>query len=131
MVTDPIANFITAIKNAAQGGKGVVRTPYSQIKQSIAEVLQKEGFLSDVSKKGKKGGRPSLEVTVATDDMGSRVHDVKRVSKPSRRVYYAVKDIVPVRRGYGRVILSTPKGVLTGDAARKEKVGGEALFEIW
>ena len=63
--------------------------------------------------------------------MGSRVHDVKRVSKPSRRVYYAVKDIVPVRRGYGRVILSTPKGVLTGDAARKEKVGGEALFEIW
>ncbi len=131
MVTDPISNFIIAIKNAARGGKGTVTTPYSQMKHAIADILEKEGFLSSVSKKGKKAGRPSLEVVVASDDFGMRVHDVKRISKPSKRVYYGAKDITPIRRGYGRLVLSTPKGVLTGDAAQKAKVGGEALFEIW
>ena len=131
MNTDPISNFIVAIANAAAAGKSVVRTPYSQVKQAIAEVLAAEGFIGDLTKKGKKSGQKYLEVSIVTDDDGARVHGVKRVSKPSRRVYKGAKEIRPVRHGYGRVILSTPQGVMTGESARKEGVGGEVLFEIW
>ncbi len=131
MVTDPVANFITALSNASAVGKEVVRTPYSAMKQAIAEVLAAEGYIENLTKKGKKTGQKYLEVSVLYDEAGPRVHGVKRISKPSKRVYKGAKDIVPIRHGYGRVILSTPEGIMTGDAARKAKVGGEVLFEIW
>jgi small subunit ribosomal protein S8 len=131
MVTDPVANFITALSNAAAVGKGVVRVPYSAMKQSIAETLAGEGYIENLTKKGKKSGQKYLEVSVIYDEDGPRVHGVKRVSKPSKRVYKGARDIQPVRHGYGRVIVSTPEGIMTGEAARKAKVGGEVLFEIW
>lgn len=131
MVTDPISNLIISLKNAAAVGKEVVRVPYSVMKHNIATVLEKEGFIKDVATRGKKGGRMFLEATIATDEHGAKLHNVKRISKPSKRVYYSLKDINPVRHGYGKLILSTPKGIMVGEMARKEKVGGEALFEIW
>jgi small subunit ribosomal protein S8 len=131
MNIDPISNFITSISNAAKTGKRVVRTPYSMMKQAIAEVLASEGYIEELTKKGKKTGQKYLEVSVVYDEEGSRVHGVKRVSKPSRRVYKGAKDIHPVRHGYGRIIVSTPEGIMTGEAARKANTGGEALFEIW
>lgn len=131
MVTDPISNFIIALKNAAHVGKEQVRVPYSSLKHSIANVLEQEGFIASVVARGKKGGRMTLEVSIATNDAGPKFRDVKRISKPSKRVYYSLKDINPVRHGYGKLILSTPKGIMVGETARKEKVGGEALFEIW
>lgn len=131
MVTDPISNFITSLKNAAAAGKEVVRTPFSQMKHSIAEVLATEGYIENLTKKGKKTGQKYLEVSVVTDEDGPRIHGVKRVSKPSKRVYKGASELQPVRHGYGRVIVSTPEGIMTGEAARKAKVGGEVLFEIW
>jgi small subunit ribosomal protein S8 len=130
MVTDPISNFIIALKNAAHAKKASVRVPYSQVKESIANVLAREGYLASVEKKGKKT-RNHLEVEVAFENGKARIEGVKRVSKPSQRVYYGVRDIKPIRHGYGRISLSTPQGVMTGDEARKARVGGEALFIIW
>lgn len=131
MNTDPISNFIISLKNAGATGKAVVRTPFSAMKQAIAEVLASEGYIENLTKKGKKSGQKYLEVSVVYDDAGSRVHGVKRISRPSKRVYKGTKEIQPIRHGYGRVILSTPEGIMTGEAARKAKVGGEVLFEIW
>ncbi|MEK7606545.1 MAG: 30S ribosomal protein S8 [Patescibacteria group bacterium] len=130
MVTDPISNFIISLKNAANTGKPLVRVPHSRMKQSIAEVLEREGFIASIDRKGKKA-RTFIEVELAFDNGIPRVHDVKRLSKPSKRVYYSVRDIVPVKNGYGHIVLSTPQGIMTGVEARKAKVGGEALFLIW
>lgn len=131
MVTDPIANFITALSNAAAAGKQLVRVPYSAVKQAIAEVLAAEGYIENLTKKGKKSGQKYLEVSVIHDESGPRIHGVKRISKPSKRVYKGANELQPVRHGYGRLIVSTPEGVMEGGAARKAKVGGEVLFEIW
>jgi len=131
MVTDPISNFITALQNAAAVGKEVVRAPFSVMKQSIAQVLEKEGYIENLTKKGKKSGQKYIEVSIVYDEDGPRIHGVKRISKPSKRVYKGADEIQPIRHGYGRVIMSTPEGIMEGGAARKAKVGGEVLFEIW
>jgi len=130
-VSDPIADFITQIKNAGAAGKTAVVMPYSKATAAVADVLKQEGYLVRVDKQGRKVGK-SIVVGIGYDDaQRPRVHDVKRISKPSRRVYVRVGDIRPVRQGYGTLVLSTSEGVLTGDEARKRGVGGEALFEIW
>lgn len=130
MITDPISDFIIRIKNASNASKASVSVPYSQMKASIADVLVKEGFLKSAAKKGKKVAK-NLEVELAYDNGAPKITDVLRVSKPSKRLYYGYESIRPVRQGYGRLILTTPKGILTDREARKEKVGGEPLFKIW
>jgi small subunit ribosomal protein S8 len=128
---DHIADMITRIKNAADVRKESVVFPYSKIKHDIAAVLQKEGYLKSVTKKGKKVTK-FVEVELAYDAEGApKVNGVQRVSKFSKRMYTKAKDIRPVKYGTGMLILTTPKGILTGKEARKEKVGGEALFKIW
>lgn len=129
MVTDPLANFITALQNAAQAGKETVLVHRSQLKEAVAAALKSAGYIADVSIKGKTNNK--LEATLAFKDGVAKIHGVKRLSRPGKRVYVGVSDIKPVRQGYGHIILSTPAGILTGGAARKKNVGGEALFEIW
>jgi len=108
-----------------------VYVPYSKLKASIASKLFAEGFIASYAKKTRKQG-DVLEIGVAyRTDMLPRISDVKRISKPSRRLYVSVSDIKPVRSGQGLMVLSTPKGILTGHEARKEHVGGEFLFSIW
>lgn len=97
---------------------------------AIAEKLKEAGFVSAVERKGKKI-RKNLDITLKYKDGEHAIAGVKRISKPGRRLYKNSREIIPVRYGYGALILSTPKGVLTDKEARKEKVGGEALFEIW
>ncbi len=125
MVTDPISDFLVRLQNASLVKKGSVTLPYSAVKHAIAKVLEKEGYLASVAKKNnlltvelKYAGRPAIS-------------GVKRISKPSRRMYLGVRDIRPVKRGHGLLVLSTPKGVVTGKEAQVARVGGEALFEIW
>lgn len=128
---DPISDMIIKIKNASNASKDAVTMPYSKLKFAIATTLAKTGFVGAVSKRTKKG-RQLLEVAIAYDDAGvPRLHDVKRASKPSRRIYKGVKDLRPVRQGYGVTLLSTPKGILTDREAKKEHVGGEVLLTIW
>lgn len=131
MVTDPIANMIISMKNGAMVSKETVVIPFSKLKHAIAQCLKDSGYLLEVSKKTEKKNIPVLELTLAYPNGVSRIHDVKRISKPSRRMYMGVQDIRPVKNGHGMIVLSTPKGILGDKQARKEMVGGEALFMIW
>ncbi len=127
---DTISNMLIQIKNAGMAGLPSVLVPYSNFKFEIADLLQKEGYVTSVEKKGKKV-KKYIEIVVAYKDKSPRINDLKRISKPSRRVYMGAKDIKPVRNGYGISVLSTPKGVMTDKLAKKEHVGGEILFRIW
>ena len=131
MVGDPVGDFIIQLKNAGMARKDCVAIPYSQLKFAIANKLQQRGFIKSVSKRGKKA-RKMIEVELLyTKEGDPRIDGVDRVSKPGRRVYEGVSQIYPVRHGRGALILSTPKGILTGEEARKEHVGGEVLFKVW
>jgi len=131
MVNDPVGDFIIRLKNAGMAGNDCAVIPYSHLKFAIAQKLEQQGFLKSVSKRGKKA-RKMIEVELFFTKEGKpRIDDVARVSKPGRRVYHSISKIYPVKHGKGALILSTPKGILTGEEARKEHVGGEALFKIW
>lgn len=131
MVTDPISNMIISMKNSALVSKDTVVVPFSKLKHAIAQCLKDNGYIAEVSKKTEKKNVPVLEIELAYNGGASRIHDVKRLSKPSRRTYMSVHDIRPVKNGHGMIVLSTPKGILSDKQARKEMVGGEALFMIW
>jgi small subunit ribosomal protein S8 len=107
-----------------------VSIPASKMKLAIAETLKREGYLSEVEKPQKSGIEP-LVISLAFKGGKPAITGVKRVSKASRRMYLGVRDIHPVKRGYGLLLLSTPKGIMTGKEAQEARVGGEVLFEIW
>ncbi len=131
MVNDPVGDFINRLKNAGAIKQANVSVPFSAFKMAIAEKLKDAGYIAGLEKKGKKV-KKTLDVTLKYDTGGAPViHGVKRISKPGRRMYKSVHEIVSVRYGHGSLVLSTPKGVMTDKEAKKEKVGGEALFEIW
>jgi small subunit ribosomal protein S8 len=130
MVTDPISDLIIRIKNAGPVRKETVSLPYSKLKHAIAEVLKNHKFITSVEAKG-KGVDATLEIGIAYDGIKPRVNGVERVSKSSLRVYKGSTEISSVRNGFGSLIISTSKGIMTDKEARKAKVGGEALFKIW
>jgi small subunit ribosomal protein S8 len=133
MVNDSIGDFIIQLKNAGNAGIEFVSVPYSEFRFNIAEKLKEKDFVKSVSKKGKKI-KKFLEVELQYIDdkkRKPRINDVARISKPSRRIYKKANELFPVKYGKGALILSTPEGILTGDEARKKRVGGEALFKIW
>lgn len=130
MVTDPIGDLIVQIKNASDARKSSVTLPYSKLRESVAVVLQKEGYLKAVAKKGKKVSK-FLEIELVYTGHEPKVQGVQRVSKLSKRIYQKAKDLRTFKSGYGNVILSTPKGILTEREAKKANVGGEVLFKIW
>ncbi len=127
---DQIGDFINQLSNSGAVNKSVVSLPFSNFKMAIAEKLKEAGWITAVEKKGKKV-KKTLEVTLKYKDSAHVISGVKRISKPGRRIYKSAIEIFPVRYGKGDLILSTPKGVITGKEARKNKIGGEALFEIW
>lgn len=131
MLQDPISDMLIRIKNAGKAGLEMTVVPYSNTKFEIANILLKKNYIKGFSVKGKKASkRIEIEVLYKTDK-SPRIADLERVSRPSRRVYTAAKDIRPVRQGVGMLVMSTPKGIMIGDDARKENVGGEMLFKIW
>ena len=127
---DSISNMIIMMKNASLAGKSSILVPFSKMKEAIVFCLKKEGYISEFSKKIKTNG-PMLEITLIYNEQKPRITEVERVSKQSRRVYFGMKDIHSVRSGTGLLVLSTPKGIMSGKQARKEQVGGEVLFKIW
>jgi len=131
MVGDVVGDFIIQLKNAGMVGKKEVSLPYSKLKHSIADALVKEGYLTEAEADG-KDIQKQLKVALKYADNGSHsIAGVKRLSKPGRRLYAKSTEIYPVKFGKGRIILSTPAGILTGEEARKQNVGGEQLFIIW
>jgi small subunit ribosomal protein S8 len=130
MVTDPISDLIIRIKNAGPVRKETISLPYSKLKHAIAEVLKNHKFITSVEVKG-KGIESTLEIGIAYDGTKPRVNDVERISKSSRRIYKGATEINSVRNGFGSLIISTSKGIMTDKEARKAKIGGETLFKIW
>jgi small subunit ribosomal protein S8 len=127
---DGISDLIVRIKNASDARKESVTIPHSKMKAAILEVLEREGYVKGISKKGKKIHK-SIEVGLVYDEYGPRVKGVERVSKLSKRIYGGAKDLKPVKQGHGVLVITTPKGIMTDAEARKAKVGGELLFKIW
>jgi len=127
---DTISNFIIKVKNAGNAGLSSTTAPYSKLKASIAEVLKKEGFIKNFEEKMEKG-RKVLVVSLFSENRVPKIKGVQRISKPSKRIYKKVNEIRSVKNGYGALILSTSLGVMTGREAKKQKLGGEALFSIW
>ena len=128
---DVVANMLNSIKNAGRVKKTQLTVPYSKFKAAIAHKLFESGYVASHEKQ-MKGNIPTLVIGLSYDEAGKpKVSDIRRVSKQSRRIYYGVKDIRPVKNGQGEIFLSTPKGVLSGNEAREQQVGGEALFLIW
>ncbi|MCK5096418.1 MAG: 30S ribosomal protein S8 [Candidatus Pacebacteria bacterium] len=130
MVGDPIGDMLNRIKTAGAIGSDTISVPFSNLKFAVAKVLEKQGYVAAVEKKGKKVTK-TIEIDLAYTNDELKIKGVERVSKPSCRVYFGVRDIKLIRNGYGAIILSTPKGIMTGRDARKEQVGGEVLFKIW
>jgi small subunit ribosomal protein S8 len=133
MVTDRVGDFIIRLQNAAMIGKRDVSAPYSAHLLAIAKKLKELGFLTTVTTDVKEGKvHKTLLVTLAYDERGgSRLHGVNRISKPGRRLYAPHTAAHKVKGGAGARIISSPAGILSDAEARKNRVGGEELFEIW
>ena len=134
MVTDRVGDFIIRLQNAAAIGKREVLVPYSAHLVAIAKKLKELGFIEKVEVKTKEGEefKKTFVVTLALDERGvSKLHGVKRVSKPGRRLYAPYTAVHKVKGGSGARIISSSSGIVSDAEARKNKVGGEELFEIW
>lgn len=128
--TDPIADMLTRIRNAIMVRKTEVSLPHSRIKESVAELLKASNFVDDVSVKDAPVGK-TLTVKINREDSNARITEIVRLSKPGRRHYVNSKDIPVVKRGRGVVILSTSKGLMTGEQAKAEHVGGELICKVY
>ena len=128
--TDPIADMLTRIRNAINVRKSEVVMPHSKVKQSVAELLKSNGFVNDVKVVDATVGK-SLKIVINGDGENARITEVVRLSKPGRREYANAKEIPVVKRGRGVVIISTSKGMMTGEAAKKQGVGGELICKVY
>ena len=129
-MTDPISDMLNRIRNGQAAEKSTVEIPFSNLKYEISQILLKKGFIEEVEKKGKKNKR-TFEVTLKYQDKTPAILGIKRISKPGQRIYFDYRKIKKVRGGYGIVVVSTSKGLLSDKEAKKQRIGGEILFEIW
>ena len=129
-MTDPISDMIIRITNAQAVLHPLVSVPFSDFKYKIAKILEKEGFINKVEEKGKKVKR-MIEITLKYDNKIPAISGLRRISKPGQRIYSEVKKIKKVMGGFGLSIISTPKGLMTIKEAKKKKIGGEIILEVW
>ena len=130
-MNDPLGDMLTRIRNAQMRGKSTVSTPASKIRGWVLDVLADEGYIRGYEAVTAAGGQPELEISLKYFDGTPVIRELKRVSKPGRRVYASVKEIPSVRNGLGVSIVSTPKGVMSDAAARTANVGGEVLCTVF
>jgi small subunit ribosomal protein S8 len=128
-MNDPLGDLLTRIRNAQRRGKPTVSSPASKLRAHVLEVLQREGYIrgwSEIEKEGRK----ELDIELKYYDGAPVISEIRRISKPGRRVYSAVRDLPLVRNGLGISVLSTPKGVMSDTEARTQNVGGEILCRV-
>ena len=132
-MTDPIADFLTRIRNAVKANHKVVEAPGSKIKREITKILYEQGYILAYKFDVDEKGHPSIKIALKFDAATkvSAIKNLKRVSRPGLRRYSSVDEMPPVQNGLGIAILSTSKGIMTDAAARRENVGGEVLCYIW
>jgi small subunit ribosomal protein S8 len=128
--TDPIADLLTRIRNAIMVGKHEIRVPSSKLKHTVATQLKKAGYLSAIKIEAAKP-RDILVVTINNPGENATINEITRLSKPGRRVYVSATDIPKVKSGRGIVLVSTSKGVITGQDATKQRLGGELLLKVY
>jgi len=130
-MTDPIADMLTRIRNAQQRGKSTVSSPSSRLRERVLEVLQAEGYIRSFRVTQQGNGQAELEVELKYFDGEPVIRELKRVSKPGRRVYASVTDLPTIYNGLGVAIMSTSKGVMSDSDAREQNVGGEVLCTVF
>lgn len=128
--TDPIADMLTRIRNAILVRQNEVSLPHSRIKESVAKLLKDSNFIDAVNVQDGAIGK-ILTIKINDQDTNARITEIVRLSKPGRRYYVNAKEIPTVKRGRGVVIVSTSKGLMTGDQAKKEHVGGELICKVY
>jgi small subunit ribosomal protein S8 len=130
-MNDPIGDMLTRIRNNQMRGKATVESPASKLRAWVLDVLADEGYIRGYESKSGNDGHPAFEISLKYYEGTPVIREVKRVSKPGRRVYVSVKDIPTVRQGLGVSIVSTPKGVMSDANARTQNVGGEVLCTVF
>ena len=128
--TDPVADLLTRIRNAISVGKTEIRVPTSKLKFAVADKLQKTNYLEKVEVEDAKP-RGILHIVINNEGENARINELTKVSTPGRRVYAGVNEIPKVKSGRGTVLVSTSKGIMTGQEAVKNKLGGEVLVKVW
>ena len=128
--TDPIADLLTRIRNAVMVGKNEIRVPSSKLKVTVAKELKKAKYLADVKIENTKP-RDTLVITINKAGENANITEITRLSKPGRRVYVGADEIPKVKNGRGMVLISTSKGVISGQSAIKQRLGGELLLRIY
>jgi small subunit ribosomal protein S8 len=128
--TDPVADMLTRIRNAIAVGKTEVRVPTSKLKFAVADKLQKINYLEKVEVEDAKP-RGILHIVINNEGEAARINEINKVSTPGRRIYAGVNEIPKVKSGRGTVLVSTSKGIMTGQEAVKNKLGGEILVKVW
>ena len=128
--TDPIADMLTRIRNAIAAGKNEVRLPNSSVKLSVANKLKKSGYLTRVETE-KGTPRDTLVITINEAGTNATITEIQRVSTPGRRVYSSAKEIPRVKSGRGIMLVSTSKGIMTDNEARRSKLGGELICKVY
>jgi small subunit ribosomal protein S8 len=131
MMNDPLGDMLTRIRNAQLRGKSTVKSPASKLRAWVLDVLADEGYIRGYEKATTDNGQGELVISLKYFEGTPVIRELKRVSKPGRRVYMGVKDIPNVRNGLGVSIVSTPKGVMSDAAARSANVGGEVLCTVF
>lgn len=130
-MNDPLGDLLTRIRNAQQRRRPKVSSPASNLRARVLDVLVDEGYIRGYSRVDHKNGRSELEIELKYANGQPAIRDIKRISKPGRRVYKAVRDLATIANGLGVAILSTPKGVMSDQRAREENVGGEILCSVF
>ena len=130
-MNDPIGDMLTRIRNAQMRGKSTVSTPSSKLRAWVLDVLADEGYIRGYEKTTSTDGHGAIEISLKYFDGVPVIRELKRVSKPGRRVYLGVKDIPQVRQGLGVSIVSTPQGVMSDANARAKNIGGEVLCTVF
>jgi small subunit ribosomal protein S8 len=134
MQSDPLADFLTTIRNASRASKAEVRCPWSRMRSDVAHVLKNEGYLTEVEKvtdKTTTAGKPVLRITLRGSGKTRSITQITRISKPGRRQYVGSKEIPRVLGGMGVSVVSTPRGVMAGHQAKKQNLGGELLLTVY
>jgi len=131
MMNDPLGDMLTRIRNAQMRGKSTVRTPASKLRAWVLDVLKDEGYIRGYENVTSESGHAELEISLKYADGQPVIRELKRISKPGRRVYSGVREIPHVRNGLGISVVSTPKGVMSDAAARAANVGGEVLCRVF
>ncbi|MEQ8348322.1 MAG: 30S ribosomal protein S8 [Sneathiellaceae bacterium] len=128
--SDPLGDLLTRIRNGQRARKAVVQAPFSTLRMSALAALQREGYIRTFEKV-EDGNKANITVELKYHNGEPVIETIKRVSRPGRRVYSSIDDLKRVRNGLGVSVLSTPKGVMSDNEARAERVGGEVLFQVY